>query len=73
MNKGHEYETKYYVDKYNDGGDHWIQITHDGNIVYEWNDNANIDYPEDLSWSRDLSKIFEAGVKLGKLLAKDKL
>jgi hypothetical protein len=33
-------------------------ITDDkGNVVAEWNDWAICDYPEDLTWARDISKL----------------
>lgn len=33
--------------------------------ILEWNDNSNIDCPEDLSWNRRISDIFWKGVEPG--------
>lgn len=37
--------------------------------VFEWYDQANIDYPEDLCWHRDISSVFYDGVEAGFKLA----
>ena len=41
-----------------------------GDIVCDWNDDANIDYPEDLVSYRDIgdlvNKVYEAGILDGK-------
>lgn len=34
-------------------------------VVFEWMDNAHIDYPEDLTWSRMIYDVFMDGFKLG--------
>jgi hypothetical protein len=34
-----------------------------------WDNRANVDYPEDLTWSREISEVFWAGVELGRKLA----
>ena len=53
------------------------EIKYNGVVIGEWNDNANQDYPEDLSWNRDIgrlvSKIFESGFIQGKLENESKL
>jgi len=58
--------------KYPKGEDTIVSAYVDNVLVFAWNDNANIDYPEDLTWGRDLSEIFSAGIRAGKMLAKDK-
>ena len=34
--------------------------------ILEWDDDSNIDYPEDLSWDRRISDIFWIGVEAGR-------
>jgi hypothetical protein len=34
--------------------------------MFSWNNNANIEYPEDLTWDRSLNAIFYAGVIAGR-------
>ncbi len=34
-------------------------------VVAHWNDSANTDYPEDLTWNRDISSLFIAGFEAG--------
>ena len=34
-------------------------------ILFEWRDNANIDYPEDLCWSRMIGDLFFNAFKIG--------
>lgn len=41
-------------------------------IIFEWNNDANINYPEDLTWSRHISGVYAAGVSAGSLLEKNK-
>lgn len=36
--------------------------------VFEWNDDANVNYPEDLTWGRVISQVFWDGVKAGQKL-----
>ncbi len=47
------------------------RIAVDNENITEWNDSANIDYPEDLCWHRVISRIFNDGVKAG-ILATEK-
>lgn len=51
-------------------GDTVVVIKHKGKQVFIWYDNANVDYPEDLSWSRMISNVFEAGFDLGQAARK---
>ena len=37
-----------------------------GDVVFQWDDEANADYPEDLTWGRMIGDVFEAGYKLGR-------
>ena len=53
-------------DKY---GDAVIAVYVDGNEHFQWNDCAHTDYPEDLSWGRLISEVFNAGVEAGKLVS----
>lgn len=46
-----------------------VVVLLDSEEVYRWHDNAQIDYPEDLCWSRMISEVFEKGVEIGKRLA----
>jgi len=34
-------------------------------VLLQWNDNAHIDYPEDLSWSRMIGELFRDAFKIG--------
>lgn len=34
-------------------------------ILFEWNDDANIDCPEDLTWSRMIGDLFNDVFKIG--------
>lgn len=36
-----------------------------GATVFEWNDSASLDYPEDLVWHRMISEVFSTAFKLG--------
>lgn len=42
-----------------------VSVFLDGEIVFSFNDNAHVDYPEDLTWSRTLSGIFKTAFELG--------
>ena len=43
-----------------------------GEVVFSWYDNAHIDYPEDLSWSRMISDIFLNAFELGYKMGQEK-
>jgi hypothetical protein len=34
-----------------------------GKVLFEWNDNAQCDYPEDLCWYRQISGVFYDGIR----------
>lgn len=42
-----------------------LEIKYKGKVIGKWNDEANQDYPEDLTWNRDIGsfalEMFEAG------------
>jgi len=42
-----------------------IKIKFNGEEVFTWNDDNNIECPEDLTWSRELGEIFRKGFELG--------
>ena len=48
-----------------------IEIVYNGKVYGEWEKDANIDYPEDLTLSRDLSELIEIGIKIGKQIERD--
>ena len=48
-----------------------IEIVYNGKVYGEWEKDANIDYPEDLTLSRDLSELIEIGIKIGKQMERD--
>lgn len=45
--------------------DNVIIVISNGNVCFTWNDSANIDYPEDLTWNRLISNVFHDGVQAG--------
>jgi hypothetical protein len=48
-------------------------IFYNGEVVVSWNDNANVDYPEDLTWNRDISVLISEVERLKELEFKDRL
>lgn len=48
-----------------------IKILYKGKTYLEWNNDAHFDYPEDLTWERTISAVFDAGIALGMQLEKD--
>lgn len=50
-------------------GDETVYVFYNGELVYDWADNAQSDYPEDLCWSRMISEVFYSGVELGKKIS----
>lgn len=52
------------------GNESTVYLVHKDKIIYEWNNNSNTDYPEDLTWERDISEVFYSGLKLGMDLSK---
>lgn len=55
----------------NQQGDPIVEVVYNGERVFMWNDLSHVDFPEDLTWKRDVSEIFWAGVRLGQLLPKE--
>ena len=49
----------------------FTNIVYDNKIYGEWNNEANIDYPEDLTLERDLSELIEIGILIGKQMKTD--
>jgi len=47
----------------------FVKVYLDDKCVFEWDNEANIDYPEDLIWEREIHKVFYKGFELGYLLA----
>jgi hypothetical protein len=41
------------------------EIMLDGKVIGEWNNEANYDYPEDLTWSRTLGGFHDTAFKAG--------
>lgn len=52
------------------GNENMVYIVLNGKIVFEWPDDANTSWPEDLTWDREISCVFDSGVQLGIKLAK---
>lgn len=46
-----------------------VEVFHGDERALHWDNRANVDYPEDLTWSREISEVFWAGVELGRKLA----
>jgi hypothetical protein len=59
------YETRVECDRH---GDDEIVVLYKGQEVFRWSDSAQVNYPEDLCWSRMISEVFDAGVRLGQLI-----
>lgn len=53
------------------GDNYTVEVKYKGETVFTWNDEANVDYPEDLRWARKIGEVFWDGVSLGKKLAED--
>lgn len=49
------------------------EIVYNGVIFGTWDDNANVDYPEDLTLERDLKQLIDIGIEIGKQIEKDNL
>ena len=49
--------------------DNKVEVFLDDEKVFEWNEESNFNYPEDLTFVRDLSDIFYDGVLAGIKLA----
>jgi hypothetical protein len=42
-----------------------IKDKNTGVVLEEWHDNACVDYPEDLTWNRDIGSLFVRAFELG--------
>ena len=42
-----------------------MEITYNGKVIATWNDDALIDYPEDLTWDRDIGSLVKQVFKAG--------
>lgn len=49
----------------------YIQIVYNNKVYGEWDNDANIDYPEDLIIGRDLNYLIDIGIEIGKQMEKD--
>jgi hypothetical protein len=61
-------DIKYTEDEY---GDPLVTVTV-GEMKFKWSDNANIDYPEDLCWSRMIADVWWSGFRMGAYAALEK-
>ena len=43
-----------------------VRVIYKGLEVYSWKNDANTDYPEDLTWDRLIGDVFWSGFNLGK-------
>lgn len=43
-----------------------VKLYKNGECIFTWHDNAHRDYPEDLTWTRDIGSLFWQAFKLGK-------
>ncbi|MCP4648775.1 MAG: hypothetical protein GY853_01665 [PVC group bacterium] len=48
-----------------------VRISYNGVIYGAWDEDANINYPEDLTLERDLSLLVEIGVLIGRQMERD--
>ena len=48
------------------GNESMVYIVLDGKQVMSWYDGANCDWPEDLTWDREISAVFDMGIKIGR-------
>jgi hypothetical protein len=49
------------------------EITYNGKVYGEWDNEANIDSPEDLTLERDLSYLLHIGIEIGKQMKLDEI
>jgi len=48
-----------------------VAINYNGKCYGVWNNEANIDCPEDLTFGRDLNDILEIGIDIGRQMERD--
>jgi len=56
-----------------DDGYGMVAIKYNGEVIGEWPNHSNIDFPEDLTLDRDLSELVEIGIQIGKQIAGEAL
>jgi hypothetical protein len=49
--------------------DNKVKVYLGADEIFSWNNEASIDYPEDLTWGRCIQNVFYEGVRLGMLMA----
>lgn len=50
------------------GNECMVYVFLNGKQVFTWSDHSNIDWPEDLTWDREIGAVFDLGVEIGKKL-----
>lgn len=50
------------------GNEAMVYVILNGEQVMSWYDGSNCDWPEDLTWDREISAVFDMGVKIGRSL-----
>jgi hypothetical protein len=48
-----------------------MEIVYNGKVYGEWDEESNVNFPEDLTLSRDLSYLVSVGIEIGKQMQKD--
>lgn len=61
----------YYEPSNNDMLPHEKNIVHNGICFGTWDNEANINYPEDLTLERDLSYLIKIGIRIGLAIASE--
>jgi hypothetical protein len=46
-------------------GDWRIRVYHKDKLMFDWYEEYNVSYPEDLTWEREISDVFYEGIRLG--------
>jgi len=57
--------------EYQKGRPDFVNIIYKDKVYGEWNNDANCDYPEDLTIERDLPDLIEIGIKIGRQMEID--
>ena len=60
-----------YIFKPQEKNKNYIDIIYNGKVYGSWNNEANIDYHEDLTLERDLSELIDIGIEIGRQIQKD--
>lgn len=53
------------VEEQENGYDLFTFVTPNGQEIGSFSNMAHVDYPEDLTWERDISEIFDCGFRIG--------